>query len=72
MLSEKHHTEETLEEGLSAREGCAMPKAPGDPRLGSETEVSALTTERAILEWSKTKGKLETRKTTWNGLRTWR
>lgn len=37
-----HHTEEMLEEGISAREGCAMPKTLGEPRLGSKTKVSAL------------------------------
>lgn len=49
-----------------------MPKALREPRLGSRTKVSALSTETAILKWSKIKGKLETKKTAWNGLRTWR
>lgn len=49
-----------------------MPKALAELRLGSKTRVSALATEMAILEWSKIKGKLETRKTAWNEQRTWR
>lgn len=49
-----------------------MSKVLGEPRLGNKTEVSALTTETAILDWNKIKGKLEMRKTAWNGLRTWR
>lgn len=60
--SRKAHTKETLEEGLSARDGCAMPKALAELRLGSKTRVAALATEMAILEWSKIKGKLETRR----------
>lgn len=49
-----------------------MPKALEELRLGSKTRVSALTTEMAILEWIKIKGKLETRKTAWNEQRTWK
>lgn len=48
-----------------------MLKSLGEPRLGSKTKVY-LTTETAILERSKIKGKLERRKISWNGLRTWR
>lgn len=71
-LLEKQHTKETLGEGLSAEDGCAMPKALEELRLGSKASVSALAAEMAILEWSKIKEKLETRKTAWNEQRTWR
>lgn len=49
-----------------------MPKAVGEPRLGSKTKVSAFTTETGMSEWKKNKEKLETRKKAWNRPSTWR